>query len=358
MDVDEDNSQPIRMGKARSTPVVAQKEESKGPSKPKTFLDRCKEVGRLGPRFSKLDPNTASGTVKIRDENSTCCDLEAIGQFCSIRANTAVFKNRYYFEVKLMTSGLMQIGWCTLATAFLSDNGVGDDETSYAYDGYRVKRWNRESHTYGEQWAAGDVIGTLINFDTKEVNFYRNETTLGVAFKNIKTGPNMAYFPAISLGEGQRVIFNFGLQPFVYRVISNNAGSMCSAVCEPECFVKNYCDTGYFLMEFVKRYIFVHNDFTDISEDMRLMVGCLLLEYLHPLVTKEPSKYLMEYQLVHFFFEMLNMPSMHVERLTKLVLDLFEIYFTDEQLQELLWPLMTILCRKVGELKMLPDPTL
>jgi Kip1 ubiquitination-promoting complex protein 1 len=36
----------------------------------------------------------------------------------------------------------MQIGWCTLATPFLHDNGVGDDPTSYAYDGNRVKKWN------------------------------------------------------------------------------------------------------------------------------------------------------------------------------------------------------------------------
>lgn len=54
----------------------------------------------------------------------------------------------------------MQIGWCTLATPLLTDRGVGDDETSYAYDGFRVKKWNLESTDYGEQWAPGDVIGT------------------------------------------------------------------------------------------------------------------------------------------------------------------------------------------------------
>mgnify|MGYP001607487457 CR=1 FL=1 len=31
----------------------------------------------------------------------------------------------------------MQIGWCTLATPFIAENGVGDDETSYAFDGFR-----------------------------------------------------------------------------------------------------------------------------------------------------------------------------------------------------------------------------
>jgi Kip1 ubiquitination-promoting complex protein 1 len=36
----------------------------------------------------------------------------------------------------------MQIGWSTLATPFMPENGVGDDETSYAYDGFRIKKWN------------------------------------------------------------------------------------------------------------------------------------------------------------------------------------------------------------------------
>jgi Kip1 ubiquitination-promoting complex protein 1 len=62
-----------------------------------------------------------------------------------------------------MTSGVMQIGWCTFATTFSPERGVGDDETSYAYDGYRIRKWNHEESKYGEQWTAGDVIGTLID---------------------------------------------------------------------------------------------------------------------------------------------------------------------------------------------------
>jgi Kip1 ubiquitination-promoting complex protein 1 len=108
----------------------------------------------------------------------------------------------------------MQIGWCTFATPFTHESGVGDNETSYAYDGYRVKKWNLDNSPYGESWAAGDVIGTLIDFDEREITFYRNEKCLGVAFKKIKVGPNMAYFPAISFSGSQRVIFNFGLLPF------------------------------------------------------------------------------------------------------------------------------------------------
>ena len=106
----------------------------------KTYFDKCKEVGRIGPPETKLDMDSAAGQFKVYERDSL--DIEAISQFSSIRANTAVFSGRYYYEVKLLTAGLMQVGWCTLATPFNLENGVGDDDTSYAYDGFRIKKWN------------------------------------------------------------------------------------------------------------------------------------------------------------------------------------------------------------------------
>lgn len=70
---------------------------------------------------------------------------------------------------------------------------------SYAFDGKRVKRWNKKSDKYGEAWSIGDIIGTLIDFNKKEISFYRNDKFLGVAFRNIKVGPNMVYFPGVSM---------------------------------------------------------------------------------------------------------------------------------------------------------------
>ena len=51
----------------------------------------------------------------------------------------------------------------------------------------------------------GDVIGTLINFKSREIMFWRNNSFLGVAFTDIDIGQNRAYFPAISMQKGQRV---------------------------------------------------------------------------------------------------------------------------------------------------------
>ena len=84
------------------------------------------------------------------------------------------------FEVLLGTRGIMQLGWATVKCQFtnevniflvnysslfsclnfpifcLSTNvnilqeGVGDTEHSYAYDGHRVRKWNLSASAYGE----------------------------------------------------------------------------------------------------------------------------------------------------------------------------------------------------------------
>ena len=59
------------------------------------------------------------------------------------------------YEVLLGTPGLMQIGWCTVACKFNREEGVGDTENSFAYDGYREAKWTyRNSVKYGEVIAA------------------------------------------------------------------------------------------------------------------------------------------------------------------------------------------------------------
>ena len=126
-------------------------------------------------------------------------DIEAKSSFVSIRANTAVFRDCFYYEVTLLTDGLMQIGWCSRGTKFSRTNGVGDSPNSYAYDGYRVEKWNVDHSNFGKRWAVGDVIGTLINLNTREILYWRNHDFLGVAFSGVEVGPNHAYFPAVSL---------------------------------------------------------------------------------------------------------------------------------------------------------------
>ena len=51
-------------------------EEEKEPLKPRTYLDRCKEVGRIGALKAQLDFESCCGNVKKFDEDGL--DIEAL----------------------------------------------------------------------------------------------------------------------------------------------------------------------------------------------------------------------------------------------------------------------------------------
>uniref|UniRef100_A0A4W4F8L0 E3 ubiquitin-protein ligase RNF123 n=1 Tax=Electrophorus electricus TaxID=8005 RepID=A0A4W4F8L0_ELEEL len=170
--------------------------------------------GRLGPSTVVLDHTSGFEGLLFVDDDL----LGVIGHsnFSSIRATTCVFKGKWEYEVLISSQGLMQIGWCTLNCRFNQEEGVGDTPDSYAYDGNRVRKWNVTTTNYGKSWAAGDIVSCLIDLDEGTITFCLNGQSLGTAFSNIKTGPGVAYFPAISLSFKESVAFNFGSRPLRY----------------------------------------------------------------------------------------------------------------------------------------------
>ncbi|WCJ31794.1 E3 ubiquitin-protein ligase RKP [Euphorbia peplus] len=145
--------------------------------------------------------------------------VESLAMFSSMRANVCVWKGKWMYEVTLDTCGVQQLGWATLSCPFTDHKGVGDADDSYAFDGKRVRKWNKNAEPYGQPWVIGDVIGCCINLDDDEILFYRNGISLGVAFHGVrKMGPQCGYYPAISLSQGERCELNFGARPFRYPV--------------------------------------------------------------------------------------------------------------------------------------------
>ncbi|KAM3359728.1 E3 ubiquitin-protein ligase RKP isoform X1 [Capsicum galapagoense] len=162
------------------------------------------------------------------EESSICGDIrivkppfivESHSLFSSARANACVWKGKWMYEVTLETSGIQQLGWAPLSCPFTDHKGVGDADDSYAYDGKRVSKWNKEAQDYGQPWVVGDVIGCCIDLDGDEISFYRNGVSLGLAFIGIrKMVPGLGYYPAISLSQGECCELNFGEIPFRYPV--------------------------------------------------------------------------------------------------------------------------------------------
>lgn len=174
----------------------------------------------------------AGAGVVVLDQSSVCGELrsprqtlqmEGFGMFSSARANACVSKGRWMYEVVLETAGVQQLGWATLACPFTDRKGVGDADDSYAFDGRRVRKWNKDARAYGQPWVVGDVIGCCIDLQAGEISFYRNGESLGVAFDGVRRssgggGAELSYYPAISLSEGERCDLNFGSRPFKYPV--------------------------------------------------------------------------------------------------------------------------------------------
>ncbi|GKV25291.1 hypothetical protein SLEP1_g34750 [Rubroshorea leprosula] len=169
-----------------------------------------------GSRIIGLEEFSICGNIRIVKPPLL---LESLALFSSARANAYVWRGKWMYEVILETSGIQQLGWATLSCPFTEHKGVGDADDSYAFDGKRRSKWNKEAMPYGQSWVAGDVIGCCINLDQDEISFYRNGASLGVAFSGIrKMRPGFGYYPAISLSQGERCELNFGARPFRYPV--------------------------------------------------------------------------------------------------------------------------------------------
>uniref|UniRef100_A0A671P0P5 B30.2/SPRY domain-containing protein n=1 Tax=Sinocyclocheilus anshuiensis TaxID=1608454 RepID=A0A671P0P5_9TELE len=177
--------------------------------------------GCLGPSAVVLDHSSGFEGLLFVDDDL----LGVIGHsnFSSIRATTCAYKGKWVYEVLISSQGLMQIGWCTLNCRFNQEEGVGDTPDSYAYDGNRVRKWNVTTTNYGKVKTQRFTHSVQRSGSICACEFYltlsvclNNGQSLGVAFSNIKAGPGVAYFPAISLSFKESVAFNFGSRPLRY----------------------------------------------------------------------------------------------------------------------------------------------
>ncbi|GFO24033.1 RING finger and spry domain-containing protein 1 [Plakobranchus ocellatus] len=108
-----------------------------------------------------LNSNDVSEYLKISaDGLEARCDVSS---FESVRCTFQVDSGVWYYEVTIVTDGVMQIGWATKDSKFLNHDGcgIGDDEYSMAYDGCRQLIWyhgQSELHTH-PCWKPGALCG-------------------------------------------------------------------------------------------------------------------------------------------------------------------------------------------------------
>lgn len=164
--------------------------------------------------------NVAYPAIISKSYNAGGVRIKGLSNFPTLRvANVELRHGKWYYEVQLITDGLMQIGWVDSIFSCDDDDGqgVGDDSHSWAFDGCRFKKWNGSSGSYGAAWHSGDVIGCFLDLDNCVMRFTLNGFDLGVAFSAFSYTGGLC--PAISLNQGESINLNVGGFPFQFPPI-------------------------------------------------------------------------------------------------------------------------------------------
>ncbi|KAJ1434733.1 hypothetical protein B484DRAFT_429054 [Ochromonadaceae sp. CCMP2298] len=212
----------------------------------------------------------AGGEGSVRN----CPEVTGVSSFATVLVDVEAFDcgamrrgGGWYYEVTMLSDGLMQLGWADgdfvpssgsgssgsgssgqsggkasgeekeQGEAVEAD-GVGDDSHSWGYDGYRQMKWhNGGSAAYGPQtgsiWKAGDVVGCYLQL-TPETGTKKRKAAVAEAQGTISYSVNGTYYgaafefpvqsladlsalrPAVSLEAQESLVLNLGNSPFKY----------------------------------------------------------------------------------------------------------------------------------------------
>ena len=148
-------------------------------------------------------------TVLGKGKSSDC-------HFRSYRAEKtyAVTNGKWYFEVEILSKGLIKTGWATLN--FTPSRELGRDEHSWSFDCNLSRKFHADaSESFGKPVNYGDIIGCFLDLNDRTIGFSLNGELLldasggELAFTDIAVS-NESFVPAITLGVGQKVRLIFG----------------------------------------------------------------------------------------------------------------------------------------------------
>ena len=80
--------------------------------------------GRLGPKLVRFEQSNSLSQYFLSPDQLS---VSSQGNFNTIRANVAVFKGKWIYELQLGTKGIMQVGWGTAKCKFNHIAGVGNE---------------------------------------------------------------------------------------------------------------------------------------------------------------------------------------------------------------------------------------
>jgi hypothetical protein len=161
-------------------------------------------------------PTTNCATLNAVDNNGGTLsegNLKSTSAGASnVNATIAVSSGKWYWEVLIsgsVSGGVIGIG----AGSAMNGTALGNLSKIYGWSPGGDKYENTTNSYYtGVTYTVNDNIGVAFNADTRELTFYKNGTSQGVAF-TVDSG--YEYSPQFHL-NGTNVVCNFGQREFAY----------------------------------------------------------------------------------------------------------------------------------------------
>lgn len=157
---------------------------------------------------------TLTGDVVIEKSESAPIQIQSKADFSTMAmVLDSIPENAIlYFEIKVLTGGLTQVGWAAMSEHDFHPNsetgdGVGDDVGSFGYDGSRGLKFHQgKEEPYGKDslWKAGDVVGCIYDSASGRLSFSLNGSDLGTAFTATTSCPLV---PALSSNQDEILEF-------------------------------------------------------------------------------------------------------------------------------------------------------
>jgi hypothetical protein len=163
--------------------------------------------------YAVMNPLDTSGSTTNANLSVSTSGFSGYG---TTRATFGMSSGKWYWEVTPTSFGDGgTIGVATAAAAISSQLGANVYGWGYLEGGSKYN--NASATSYGASYTTNDVIGVAFDADAGTLTFYKNNTSQGVAFSGLTSGP---YFPAVSDNGGGTTgsVFavTFGQRPFSY----------------------------------------------------------------------------------------------------------------------------------------------
>lgn len=157
-----------------------------------------------------LNPSDKSGYAAVLSNGNLT--LTASGATVGIRATTGKTTGTFVFEITLVTLSLSRaIGIVGLDATLSSYAGIDAYGIGWLSNGV-VYQAGTVVASPGVH-AVNDIIGLVVNLDTRQIKFYKNGTLVATVTYTAITGP---IYPHLWIYDGGVMTANFGATAFAY----------------------------------------------------------------------------------------------------------------------------------------------